>query len=162
MKRSQTSWASFLLLALAVLLIGGLPARAQNSEVFYCSVKNPRCRTGADTFALQDLRNLYVFVTWPGLKGKHVQVVEFVLPDGHLYERKETAFKLGGKKKGKKKKAKPWLIKSRGARGVVTVLPVAGTFITQHNLSGTWTIRVFLDGELVQLSQFTLVPDSAP
>ena len=159
MKRFQTSWASLLLLTLTVLLMGGLPAQAQDPEVFYCSIKKPRCRTEADTFALQDLRDLYVFVTWPGLRGKHVQVVEFILPNGHLYERKETAFKLRRKKR---QKGQPFVTESRGVPTVITVLPVAGTFITQHGLSGTWTIRVFLDGELVQLSQFTLTPDAAP
>ena len=50
------------------------------------------------------------------------------------------------------------LMKSRGDSAVLTVLPVAGTFITQRNFSGTWRIRVLLDDRLALESEFTLAP----
>ena len=37
-------------------------------------------------------------------------------------------------------------------------MPVAGTFITQNRLAGTWDARFFLDGALVASTAFTLEP----
>lgn len=153
-------------------------------EIFFCQSAEPTCRTSAETFFIEELRDLFVFVTWPNLVGKHVQVVEFILPDGHLYERKRTAFtirqpvlvspaqpKALPPRRGTPIEAQapdsrgtsqppvasePFLTWSRGDGAVITVLPVAGTFITQHNLVGTWTVRVLLDGQLALTANFRL------
>jgi hypothetical protein len=54
------------------------------------------------------------------------------------------------------------LMHSRGDTAVLTVLPVAGTYITQRNFSGNWQVRVLLDGKLVIESAFTLTPAPPP
>lgn len=188
---------------------------ARRPEIFFCEVKDPQCRTSADTFPLEGIRDLFVFVTWPYVFGEHVQTVEFTLPDGHLYQRKETTFTLSPPKRRKlnprrglpmptltvssaidnRVQDKPgtspeqlstrgrqaarmqrqpservstedrrairlppdrFLTVSRGVPTVITVLPVAGTFITQHRLAGTWTVRVLLDDKPLLSAQFTL------
>jgi hypothetical protein len=54
------------------------------------------------------------------------------------------------------------LMRSRGDSAVLTVLPVAGTYITQRNFSGTWHLRVLLNDKLALESAFTLTPAPPP
>ena len=195
-------------------------------EIFFCETSDPQCRTSIDTFFLDDIRDLYVFVTWPYSFGEHVQTVEFILPDGHLYQRKETTFTVSAPQRKHKPRRGPPVrtltalsaadkstqsaspapktklsigergvapvprgqlqsvrrrvsagireplprmdratvlvsrsqsrTVSRGVPAAITVLPVAGTFITQRRLAGTWTVRVLLDDKPVLFAQFTL------
>jgi hypothetical protein len=154
-------------------------------EIFYCETPDTSCRTTQDTFPVDGLRDLFVFVVWPGVRGQHVQAVEFLLPDGGLYSSKKTRFTIGGTAplvavaaefKNEVAPAPPaphlmadankvhaegistLLVKSRGDSAVLTVLPVGGTYITQRSLSGTWRVRVLLDDRLAIESEFTLVP----
>jgi hypothetical protein len=155
-------------------------------EIFYCQTADTSCRTTQDSFALADLRDLFVFVVWPGASGQHVQTVEFFLPDGSNYSSQKTQFKIGGgavfftamspaapnvvtpplpaahlvtdANKIHAEGISSLLMKSRGDSAVLTVLPVAGTYITQRSLSGTWRVRVLLDDRVALQSEFTLVP----
>jgi hypothetical protein len=159
--------------------------RPRGPEIFYCETPDTSCRTTQDRFAIADLRDLFVFVVWPGVSGQHVQTVEFLLPDGSIYSSKKTRFSIGGAapvaamapaSKNEVSPAPPaphliaeankvhpegiptLLMKSRGDSSVLTVLPVGGTYITQRDLSGTWHVRVLLDDRLALESEFTLVP----
>jgi len=159
--------------------------RPRGPEIFYCETPDTSCRTTQNTFPIVDLRDLFVFVVWPGVSGQHVQTVEFLLPDGSIYSTKKTRFSIGGASpvaamapafKNEVSPAPPaphliadankihaegiptLLMKSRGDSSVLTVLPVGGTHITQRNLSGTWRVRVLLDDRLALESEFTIVP----
>jgi len=156
--------------------------RPRGPEIFYCETPDSSCRTTQDTFPIADLRDLFVFVVWPGVSGQHVRTVEFLLPGGSIYSSKKTRFSIGGASPAAamapafKNEASPaphliadankvhpegiptLLMKSRGDSSVLTVLPVGGTYITQRNLSGTWRVRVLLDDRLALESEFTLVP----
>jgi hypothetical protein len=46
----------------------------------------------------------------------------------------------------------------RGEAVVVATLPVAGTYITQHNLVGLWTVKISLNGRPVDEDHFILHP----
>lgn len=154
-------------------------------EVFYCETPDTSCRTTQDTFPVAELRDLFVFVTWPGVSGQHIQTVQFLLPDGSVYSSQKTQFSIGARafstrlatsaptvvappppaphliadaNKTHAEGIPSLLMKSRGDSAVLTVLPVAGTFITQRNLSGTWRVRVLLDDRLALESEFTLAP----
>ncbi len=181
---------------------GPLPGRfpqpkANGPEIFYCITPDTSCRTTQDTFSLAELRDLFVFVAWPGVSGQHVQTVQFFQPDGNLYMAMKTSFAVGGgaaSAAGRPAAVTPappassnvvaplppaphlmlnanlvhkegipmLLMKSRGDSAVLTVLPVAGTYITQRNFSGNWQVRVLLDGKLVIESAFTLTPAPPP
>ena len=159
--------------------------RPRGPEIFYCETPDTSCRTTQNTFPIADLRDLFVFVVWPGVSGQHVQTVEFLLPDGSIYSTKKTRFSIGGVVpvaamapafKNEVSPAPPaphliadankihpegvpaLLMKSRGDSSILTVLPVGGTYITQRSLGGTWRVRVFLDDRLALESEFTLVP----
>jgi hypothetical protein len=43
---------------------------------------------------------------------------------------------------------------------VTTLLPVAGTFITQYNMAGVWTVKVSLNGEVIGQDTFELLPNN--
>jgi hypothetical protein len=158
-------------------------------EIFYCETPDTSCRTTQDTFPIADLRDLFVFVVWPGVSGQHVQTVEFLLPDGSIYSSNKTQFIIGGPvfsaamvpafqnvvaptpparhlmadaNKIHSEGIPTLLMKSRGDSSILTVLPVGGTYITQRNLSGTWRVRVLLDDRLALESEFTLVPRLPP
>src|SRR6266550_5669105 len=163
--------------------------RPRGPEIFYCETPDTSCRTTQDTFPIADLRDLFVFVVWPGVSGQHVQTVEFLLPGGSIYSSRKTRFSIGGasplaaralafNNEVSPAPAAPHLVadankvhpegittllmKSRGDSSVLTVLPVGGSYITQRNLSGTWRARVFLDDRLVLESEFTLLPHQPP
>jgi hypothetical protein len=155
-------------------------------EIFYCETADTSCRTTQDSFTLADLRDLFVYVVWPGVSGQHVQTVQFFLPDGSTYSSQKTQFNIGGgavffaamapaapnvvappapaahlmrdANKIHGEGISSLLMKSRGDSAVLTVLPVAGTYITQRNLSGTWHVSVLLDDRVALQSEFTLVP----
>jgi hypothetical protein len=159
--------------------------RPRGPEIFFCETPDTSCRTTQDTFPIADLRDLFVFVVWPGVSGQHVQTVEFLLPDGSVYTLMKTRFSIGAASpvaamatefKNEVSPTRPaphlmadankvhtegiptLLMKSRGDSSVLTVLPVGGTYITQRNLTGTWRVRVLLDGHLALESKFTLIP----
>ena len=169
----------------ARLRAGRPQPRPRGPEIFYCETPDTSCRTTQDTFPIVDLRDLFVFIVWPGVSGQHVQTVEFLLPGGSIYSTKKTRFSIGGASpvaamapafKNEVSPAPPaphliadankihpegvpaLLMKSRGDSSILTVLPVGGTYITQRNLSGTWRVRVLLDDRLALESEFTLVP----
>jgi hypothetical protein len=163
--------------------------KPRGPEIFFCETPETTCRTTQDVFSLAELRDLYVFVAWPGVAGQHVQMVEFRLPDGSLYSSKKTQFIIGGvmafsavasavqnqvapvpparhlmadANKVHAEGIPSLLMKTRGDSAILTVLPVGGTYITQRNLGGTWHVRVFLDDRLALESDFTLAPLPAP
>jgi hypothetical protein len=164
-------------------------SKPRGPEIFFCETPEATCRTTQDVFSLTELRDLYVFVAWPGVAGQHVQTVEFRLPDGSLYSSKKTQFIIGGvmafsaaapavqnqvapvpparhlmadANKIHAEGIPSLLMKTRGDSAILTVLPVGGTYITQRNLGGTWHVRVFLDDRLALESDFTLAPLPAP
>jgi hypothetical protein len=59
--------------------------RPRGPEIFYCETPDSLCRTTQESFAIAGLRDLYVFVVWPGVTGQHVQTTVFYLPDGSIY-----------------------------------------------------------------------------
>jgi hypothetical protein len=157
--------------------------KPRGAEIFFCETPETTCRTTQEVFSLAELRDLYVFVVWPGVAGQHVQTVQFFLPDGSLYAFKKTQFIIGGvmafspawpavqnevspppparhliadANKIHSEGIPSLLMKTRGDSAILTVLPVGGTFITQRNLSGNWGVRVLLDDRLMLQSSFTL------
>jgi hypothetical protein len=173
----------------ARLRAGRPQPRPRGPEIFYCETPDTSCRTTQNTFPIVDLRDLFVFVVWPGVRGQHVQTMEFLLPGGSIYSTKKTRFSIGSASpvaamapafKNEVSPAPPaphliadankihpegiptLLMKSRGDSSILTVLPVGGTYITQRNLSGTWRVRVLLDDRLALESEFTLIPCQPP
>jgi len=164
------------------------PPRFRGPEIFFCETPGTTCRTTQDTFLIADLRDLYVYVVWPGVIGQHEQTVEFHLPDGTLYSSMKTRFTVGAPVRAfaaTTSMAAPNVVApvppaphlvadankvhtgggipslltvSRGDTTVLAVLPVGGTYISQRNMTGAWIVRVLLDGRIALQSGFTLTP----
>jgi hypothetical protein len=144
------------------------PTPLRGADVFLCETDSAQCRGGGYSFNIRATRDLYVFVVWPKLNGDYTQTVEFYLPDGSLYVRKSTDFRV----RAGQSRARPgvnstlperYFTTSRGSPTVVTHLPVAGTFITQRALTGSWTIRLLLNGQLINSGRFQFTePAPAP
>ncbi len=122
-------------------------ASTVSATVFFCTTSDPQCRTSVNTFQAKGLRDLFVFVAWRGIQGQHEQGLQFILPDGNVYQRVAARFDTAT------------TLTSRGEPVVVQVLPVAGTFITQHSLLGTWAVEVLLDERAITRASFTLQPE---
>lgn len=92
-------------------------------------------------FSPARLNTLVVVVGWRTLVGAHVQRLELVTPDGSLYQRFSSDVESAD-----------------GRAHVETPVPVAGTWITEYQLYGTWTVNVYLDGNTtpVATTHFTL------
>lgn len=134
----------------------GTVAASAQAEAFFCGVSSVECRSGTADFEIDQLRDLFIFVAWRGVRGMHSQEVRLLLPDGNLYQALDTKFTTQQGLAAMDGVQVAQL--SRGEPTVVSFLPVAGTFITQRLLSGTWRIQVSLDGKLVTETTFELRP----
>jgi hypothetical protein len=92
----------------------------------------------AAEFSATTLRDLLVAMTYSNVSGSHRQRLEFYAPDGSLYQRLSGAV----------------------APSTQTLLPVGGTWITQHALLGGWRVDLYLDRETSPIAShgFTLTP----
>lgn len=112
---------------------------------------------------LDEVRDLYVCVVWYGLAGTYVERLAFFLPDGHLYQVLTVPFSTPGASGPAEVEVDGRLVEviegqwaGKDETGVVTVLPVAGTYITQRNLVGTWRVDVSLNDQLIKQVHITL------
>ncbi|MGA2483884.1 MAG: hypothetical protein ABSF92_12295 [Candidatus Acidiferrales bacterium] len=123
---------------------GGSAPLAPSAAVGFCDNPTPGCAS-ASSFSLNSLRDLNVVVNWQNVpEGTHGQKVSFFLPDGNLYQAFEKSFAIP---EG-----------SPAATATVQALPVAGTWITQRSLSGTWQVTVALDGQVLESQAVQLTP----
>jgi hypothetical protein len=92
----------------------------------------------AAEFSATTLRDLLVAMTYTNVSGSHRQRLEFYAPDGSLYQRLSGAV----------------------APSTQTLLPVGGTWITDHALFGGWRVDLYLDRETSPIGShgFTLMP----
>jgi hypothetical protein len=80
------------------------------------------------------LRDLNINVAFQNVPvGRHSQALQVSLPDGTLYQAFEQSFMVDAA--------------SPGTASTTQALPVAGTGISQHALTGMWQITVILDGK---------------
>ena len=96
-------------------------------------------------FSLGIMRDLAVNVDWQNVPGgTHTQQLAVLLPNGVVYQTISQGF---GVPDG-----------TVGSPTVTDAMPVAGTFITQRQLTGDWTVQVSLDGAVIGSQTFQLEP----
>ncbi|GEM_PF-5990237 len=128
------------------------PARA---TLFFCETDNVQCRTNINWFGIDDIRDLHIFAAYRNVTGEHTQQVRLLMPDGNLYQSVETRFTtLAGGSSPQVQVA----TRSRGEPTVITVVPVAGTHITQRSLDGVWVIELLLNGKPVGRANLIIQP----
>jgi hypothetical protein len=135
MKTTTRILATVLITALALALLsspafaGGKPRPPRAAPSFSANM--------AMTGSLDAQTVCVCFCNLP--KGAHVEETRFYSPDGAMYQAYSST------------------LSSRTRACVVThQLPIAGTWAA--GMPGTWTVRVFLDGQCVVTQQFTLGP----
>jgi hypothetical protein len=100
---------------------------------------------------LRGMRDLQIKVWWT-VPGRHMQTLKVIAPDGSLYQTLMATFDAGVNRR------------RVGAHGgdtlVETILPVAGTWITEYSMQGHWTIEVYMDNSSrpVATSSFRVLP----
>lgn len=153
--RMRWNWGTPASLLAAVALAAGCaggvvsqtataPPAAASVTVQVCDSANSSC-TGADSLSIAKVRDIAVTANWSNLAaGTHTQTVEVVLPNGDLYQELGTPFSVPDM--------------PNGPQAVVMHIPVAGTWITQRELTGKWNVRLSADGQIFSAQSFELQP----
>lgn len=97
---------------------------------------------GLASRGLSDVSQVDVDLTVSGVSGKRTVEAEFVSPEGHPYQRRSSVV-VG---------------KPDAAKTLRFSMPVAGTTVATSIMSGTWSVRFFLDGAPLTTASFTLEP----
>ena len=122
-----------------------LPGQVLAATAKFCDdeSENPNC-TAKDAFNLALIRDLFMWVNWQAVpNGPHTQQLDVFMPEGHaLYVRYLGGFQITEAQ--------------TGSAVILRAMPVAGTWITQRQLTGTWQVDVSLDGQLVTSKTFQL------
>ena len=134
------------------------------SEVHFSDREETLCHPGKQEFMLEDLQGLSVCVVWSGLAGTYAAQLTFVSPDGHVYQTMTLAFVTPDapvtaatvEVQGREHEVKRAGWRRKGETVLVATLPVAGTYITQHNLAGYWKVEISLNGQPVDSDHFVL------
>jgi len=140
------------------------PTRPQVREVFFGESAETVCQPGGREFVLENLRDLQVCIVWAGLSGTYWTQLEFQSPDGHVYQTMTQAFVTpeatatvaAVEVQGRWHDVRSAGWAQPGEAVVVATLPVAGTYITQYNLAGQWTMKISLNGKPIDQGDFTL------
>jgi hypothetical protein len=120
------------------------PAGPPSATFSFCDKEASGC-SGETTFSTAATRDLEVKVSWQNVPaGNHVQTLEILIPSGDLYQQTQMAF---GVLQGS---AEPLV--------AIQTLPVAGTWIQQRSMTGEWTARVSLDGQVIATQTVQLTP----
>lgn len=137
--------------------------RNRQVELLFGDSEESACRSRDKVFALDEIRSLYVCTIWRGLMGTHVEHLAFITPDGNIYQVLTLPFttpELHGPEEvevaGRHHKVKRPKKLGEGETGILAMLPVAGTYITQYNLAGRWTVKVSLDNQLIDQERVIL------
>lgn len=143
-------------------------AKEQGVWVYFSEDAKHACRPhgprrSESSFFLDELRDLYICVIWYDLAGTYVERLTFLLPDGNRYQVLTVPFTTPGASGPAQVDVDGQLVEvqegrwvGKGQTGVLTVLPVAGTYITQRSLVGTWRVDVSLNGQPIRQLPLTL------
>ncbi|MBK6848397.1 MAG: hypothetical protein IPG96_13025 [Proteobacteria bacterium] len=125
-------------------------------------------------YGIESLRELHVYGLWKGVSGDHVELRKYYSPDGSLYYQKLVAFSTDPASADKPFEPSADLphtatvqlaqTNPSGQRVVWDYLPIGGTWITQHGMTGSWRVEVYLDrttGTPDVVKNFELAPQTA-
>lgn len=120
-------------------------------------------------FSIQSVRELYIHTFWTGLTGEHTETRKFFLPSGELYYQRLVPFSTDidapvpfDREVGipHATSVQPTPPDADGNVIVTDYLSVAGTWISDRSLTGTWTLEIHLDEAATPAvsSEIDLVP----
>jgi len=104
--------------------------------------KTPNACADAQTFSLAQIRDLAIHVDWKNISsGTRTQKLEMLDPGDGSYQVLNTSF-----------------VEEDGGTGEAqtnSLIPISGSMITQREMTGAWTLRVSLDGQVVATQRIT-------
>ena len=116
---------------------GGAPADAPGTAaVSFCNAAQTNCQSQSANFSMttSNIPDLNIKVDWASvLPGAHSQEIRLVMPNGDLFQRLQDTFMV-----------------TTNGNGTATVnrnIPIAGSFISQRQITGGWKVQVSLDGK---------------
>lgn len=124
--------------------------------VLAASDVDPVFSAGQTQFSITSLRELRVYTLWDGLRGQHTERRVFLAPSGDRYYEKLVPFstELEAPVPFETQVAIPHARTVQavepsedGYAPVLDYFGVAGTWISQHSMTGRWQVQVYLDGE---------------
>lgn len=122
---------------------GGPPVQA-TATITFCDDAVSGCPS-VTTFSLAKIRDLVVKVDWFGVAtGNHAQAVRVLLPDGGTFELSQTGFLIDPS--------------SDSNFSSMRSIPLAGSWVTQRQVTGTWSVEVSLDGQTVATQTVEMTP----
>ena len=133
----------------------GPPAReSQQAPTLTISLYNADMATPQKRFSIATTRDLAVCSTWSTLEGEHYETRQFYAPAGELYYQKLLPFSTDIDQPYPFTQPvsiphatviQPVLPNARGELVVCDQLAVAGAWIGDHQLTGTWRLDISLD-----------------
>jgi hypothetical protein len=128
------------------------PARTPPAVIELLAMsRNGKWTPPGKSISVRRVRDLKIIVWW-NVAGSHTQRLELRSPDGALYQRLSAAFDADRVRYEHRGKTPTYI-------PVETLLPVAGTWITDYSLFGAWTVQVYLDGATTPLASATFFID---
>lgn len=123
---------------------GNPPPQPVTAAITLCDDGTPDC-TPATSFEVNTVRDLVITVDWNNLPpGNHIQTLEILIPAGGPYQVTQLALNAGNS--------------PTGSFTTTRILPVAATWIPQRQITGDWTVRVSLDGQVIATQVVQLNP----
>jgi hypothetical protein len=134
-------------LAVAALAAAGLSGCAANStsspaaapvlpmaaSLSVCNQTPAGCSTAA-SYSLGTMRDLGVNVQWSHVpEGTHSATLEVLEPAGGAYQVQNVSFVIAGT--------------NDGSAETNILVPIAGSWVTRRGVTGTWNVRISLDGQ---------------
>ncbi|MEW6323780.1 MAG: hypothetical protein AB1515_00175 [Nitrospirota bacterium] len=116
------------------------------------------------SFSISTVRDVYVYTYWENLFGEHDLIILVYSPDGQLYQKRVVPISIGQLSSstrqvpGVENVVDVQRTTPLGRYEVSTVqLPIAGTWITEHRLLGTWRVDVLLDKASAPVTSGTFI-----
>lgn len=106
-----------------------------------------------DSFSVVTTRDVIITTSWRGLTaGPHKEMLALYLPNGQVYQKFQSNMEAATGPDSRHKL-------HRSFAKVTHVLPVAGSAIQQRNLTGAWSVEVYLDDALVATGRLNFSND---
>jgi hypothetical protein len=118
------------------------PVQPQIAASISVCNKTPDSCADAQTFSLAQIRDLAIHVDWKNVpQGTRTQKLEMFDPGGGSYQVLNSSFVEEGT--------------GMGEVQTDALIPISGSMITQRGITGTWTLRVSLDGQAIATQNIT-------
>jgi len=126
---------------------GGPTSNPGTAAVSFCNAAQTNCQSQSATFSMatSNIPDLNIKVDWASvLPGTHSQEIRLMMPNGNLFERVQDTFMVGSN--------------GNGTASVNRNIQIAGSFISQRQITGGWKVEVSLDGKVKTTGDLQLNP----